>query len=537
LNFVFNILRLSGYILLPMFFRAPSHAGLLGVLHALVIVAITAGLGFLHIHFHWKQYLDHGPEWLRQIWAPVLFLLCYLLAWFGWWLWKLFRTEETAGQFPDLDACWAEAQAALQKVGIGLGDTPVYLVLGKLRGDEAALFQHGSALAVNGVPGTGAPLRVYAHREAIYVTCTGASLSGRQAELLEGPVSEISVAGEAGSVGGSIGLDKSIGMSAGGGGPLADVQLIIRRARDENRSLTASEHQRIRELTGMAGGGRQAGDGAATTRAHASVFRNADEAEHHAARLHYLGRLLAGSRGPLCPCNGIVLLVSMAATDNDDDAQQASLAGLRDLQTIRDSARLHCPVFALVGDLDHLVGAREFMAHFPADKLRQRLGKSFPLVPDIGPDAVPAAVETSVRWIFDSLLPFWVFKLFRVESAGASASSSVDANAHLFQFLNDLRPRAARMARLISKAVVFGSDAPPLFGGCYLAGSESGRGFAFVPGFLKRLDDAQGYVAWTAEAFESDARYRGRTQMGYVALAAGVALVAALAGWVIWGKA
>src|SRR5262249_50119500 len=149
------------------------------------------------------------------------------------------------------------------------------------------------------------PLRVYAHREAIYVTCTGASLSGRQADLLAGPASEVQVVSPTGSVGAEFGIDKSIGMSAGGagGGPLADVQMIIRRAREENRRLSQAEHQRIRELTGVAGGAGGGEPGQHVARAHASVLRNADEADHHSARLYYLCRLMSKSRWPLCPMN------------------------------------------------------------------------------------------------------------------------------------------------------------------------------------------------------------------------------------------
>src|SRR5207247_8019148 len=108
---------------------------------------------------------------------------------------------------------------------------------------------------VSGAPGAGSPLRVWAHREAVYVTCTGASLLGRQADLLEGATAAGGGGGGGWSDGASLAdVEKSIGMSMASGGALQDVQRIIRRAREENRSLSADEHRQIRELSGM---GRQ----------------------------------------------------------------------------------------------------------------------------------------------------------------------------------------------------------------------------------------------------------------------------------------
>ena len=529
MDFVFNIMRAAGHILLPMFFRPRTHAGLYGVLHAIVVILVTGGLGYLQWHFGLKKFVGYGPNWLRISWLPVMFALCYLLAWFAWWLWKLFQTDDEAARFSDLDACWAEIMAALSKSGIGLGDTPIYLALGRFRGQDGGFFQTGQPLAINGAPGDGAPVQLYAHREAIYLTCTGASLAGRQANLLEG-----AAAAGAPSATGSVGInvDKSIGMSevAGTGSPIGDVQQIIRKARDENRGLTADEHRQIRELTGVSGDTNKQ----ALRSSHQSVLKSAEEADEHTARLRYLCRLLSRAREPLCPLNGVILMVTLNATDTDEDAQQFGLVLQRDLQTIRESARLHCPIFALVGDMQRLQGADDFLAQFPADKRRQRMGKGFPLVPDLPADAVLGAVESSVRWIFDALIPYWVFKLFRVELHNSPVKMVVDGNAQLFFFLNDLRERSARLSRLVARAVVFGLEAPPLFGGCYLAGPDTGSGAPFVPGFLKRLDEAQGFVAWTADAFAADASYSSRTKFGYTLLGLGAIAVAALAVWVFF---
>jgi hypothetical protein len=531
MELVFKILRLLGYLLLPMFFKPPANAGLFGLLHAILVIVITVGLHFLQNRvLDLTRRLETGHELVRQNWLPILFLLSYLLLWFGAWLWKLFKIDDEPSRYPDLDTCWTEAVTALQKTGIGIGDTPITLILGRFAGDEASLFQAGPPLAVNGVPGAGAPLRVYAHREGIFVTCTGASVSGRQVELLEGAGTSMPSAGA--STGGGFGdVDKSIGMSMASGGAMREVQVIIRRTREEgNRSLTAQEHQMIRELTGVNPAAPAVGE---ARRSHSSVLKSPEEAEECAARMRYLCRLIGRSRWPLCPLNGIVVLVTLNATDTDDDAQQMGLVVQRDLQAVREAARMHCPVYTLVGDLDRLQGAQEFLAQFPADKRRQRLGKSFPLVPEVEPEKVGNVIESNVRWIMDLLIPFQVFKMFRLEAPGGSATDAIESNAQLFHFLTDLRERSVRLAKLVAKAVVVSLDFAPLFGGCYLAGTDTGGERAFCPGFWKRLEETQGNVAWTAEAFSADHRYRSRTQMGYAALAVALALVAALGFWAL----
>ena len=97
------------------------------------------------------------------------------------------------------------------------------------------------------------------------------------------------------------------------------------------------------------------------------------------------------------------------------------------------------------------------------------------------------------------------------------------------RFLDDLRERAGRMCRMTAQAVVIDLGAPPLFGGCYLVGPESGGERAFSPGFWKRLDETQGNVAWTEAAVQADENYRRRTLAGYSLLAVATLLVIGLA--------
>src|SRR5207253_8500431 len=123
---------------------------------------------------------------LRHGWAPLLFLLIYVLMWLGWWLWKLLQPEEEASVFPDIDEAWAEAVKALEQGNIDITEVPLFLVVGKPAAAEEAMFAAAQLnLTVKQSPRRGdAPLHVYANRDGLYVTCAGACLSGRQAEIL-----------------------------------------------------------------------------------------------------------------------------------------------------------------------------------------------------------------------------------------------------------------------------------------------------------------------------------------------------------------
>lgn len=520
---IFAALRLLGHLLLPMFFPPSSHRGLWGILHTVVVLGITVALRLIQDHYQLTRRLGRGPDLVRENWLPILFLLIYSLLWFAAWVWSLFQVGAAPAEYPDLEMAWSEALAALDKAGIGLGDTPIYLILGRLTGNEATLFTGGPTLVVNGPLGSRSPIQIYAHREAIYVTCPEVSLTGRQAELLRG---EANAPGSWAAASSLDEVEKSIGISMAGGGAISDVQAIIRRAREEQRSLTTEEHAQIRRLAQM---GSSTSSPPTTKSSHPSILKRPDEADRISERLSVLCQLIAQARWPLCPLNGVAVLMTMNATDTDEDSQQFALAVQRDLKVIRDACRLYVPVFALVGDWERVQGFGEFLRLFPSDKVRQRFGKSYPLVPSIPAEAVVRSIESNVRWITDSLLPHWVSRLFRVETSPNELASVLESNAELFRFLDDLRERAGRMCRMTAQAVVIDLGAPPLFGGCYLVGPESGGERAFSPGFWKRLDETQGNVAWTEAAVQADENYRRRTLAGYSLLAVATLLVIGLA--------
>ena len=127
--------------------------------------------------------------------------------------------------------------------------------------------------------------------------------------------------------------------------------------------------------------------------------------ERQTARLRHLGRLIARDRRPYCGVNGILLLVPMAATDDEADAHEAGVCCREDLATAREALQVQCPVFALVCGLEQVPGFDAFIAHFSPEQLRRRVGQRFPLVPDLAPDEVPAMIEGGVKWLGLNVFP------------------------------------------------------------------------------------------------------------------------------------
>ncbi len=533
LAWIGNALRWIGGLFAPMFVRPSLSPGLLWTLHFILIAGVCVGLWFVQKHFAITINIE-GPVWLRPFWLAILFLLVYLLAWQAWWLWKLFQPGETVSPFPDIDEAWSGVMDALAKAGIGIADTAVFIVIGQPRAGDAGLFQMlPRGLAINGGTSAAAPIRVFANRDAIYLTCPGVTLLSRAGGdgFTGAPASE-SYAPQSMAMDASIGMDKSIGMSGeGGGAAIQQVQRIIRAAQEQRRQLTEQEKMLIRQLSGGDGFTKDIPAGGP---GRASILQNAAEVERQTARMHYFCSLIAQARWPLCPINGAVILVSVADAERDEAAQQLGLVAQKDLATMVDALRLKFPVYALVCDLDTLPGAATFLPRFAVDRRQQRLGKSFPLNPDLKPAAVPEAVETNVNWIFSNLLPYWVYKLFRLETPNVeSPNEASKANGDLTQFLVAVRDRSPKVARMVSRAAMARADEAPSFGGCYLTAQDaSGSEPLFTQEFFKKVESTQGFVAWTDAAYALDAGYRSATRGGYLALGVIVAAVIALAVYV-----
>jgi hypothetical protein len=529
-------LRALGGTILPVFARSRDARRLKPAvwwaLHILMLSAVLVGLWLLNRWLDLGKLLVTPHPVLRDLWLPSLFLLVYSLSWLGWWLWNQLGPEQESPVFADIDQAWNEAVRALDQASIDLTEAPLFLVLGRPRGTEEALFQGAQLrLQISGVPRRAdAPLRVYASRDAVYVTCTGVSLLSRQSDLMAEQVGMPETADV--PVVAALKPEFATMTVHGGSESAVAIEQIIARARESGRGLAQLGEEEKRALSVLMAEQNATGDVVEPVRAHVSVLRNRADAELMTERLRHVGRLIARDRKPFCPLNGVLLLIPLAATRGDEEASQVGLICHRDLATVRAATHVRCPVFALVCELETLPGFREMIARLPEGQRDRRMGQRFPLVPDLEPSKVASMLESGIVWIGRILFPNLVDRLWAVESLGqATTAEAVRGNVRLYELMRQVRDRMSRLARLLIRASAGEGNRPDMFGGCYLAGTgmDTAREQAFIPGVFRRLTECQDFVAWTPDAVREDAAFRSWAQYGYIALTVVTLACAALA--------
>jgi hypothetical protein len=248
------------------------------------------------------------------------------------------------------------------------------------------------------------------------------------------------------------------------------------------------------------------------------LLQSTADVELSGSRLRHVCQLIARARRPYCPVNGVLLLLPWAASDGEPETQQTARACTHDLQTVREALHVQCPVFGLVCDLETAPGFTDLVARLPAGQTNQRVGRSFPLAPELDPAAVPDMLQSGVQWICDTLFPSVIYKLLRYELPGADGPSDwLAANTRLYQLLGELRERQRRLGSLLARGVVLPEANAALFGGCYFAatGHDANRDQAFVAGVFPLLIENQNFVSWTDEALAEEAAYRRWTAYCY----------------------
>ncbi len=488
------------------------------IFRILLLALILFGLWLLNRYLELDRYVRAPLPVLREYWLPLLFLLFYTLFGLGSKLWRTLRMEQDSSDFPDIDQAWEEAAAAMAEAALDIREAPVFLVLGRPVGGERALFGAGNIkLQVKQVPRRAdAPLTVSANQDAVYVTTAGASLLGQYATLLGGvadvsgragaaPAGESSAAGETSTETG--------GAAGEGDGLERDEATAVMVATEEDELPSALERPRT------------------------LLMKDPEEVERLSARLRYLCHKIARERRPFCPINGILLLIPFASTGGDAEAKETGSLCSRDLETVRESLQVECPIFALVCDLERVAGFEEFLTFFPEGQRRRLLGQQLPLAPDLDPAARAKMTEKGVQWVGDVLFPRLVYKFWSVEGADPSASLPGSSNAKLYEFLARIRATQKRLARILNRGVVMQAPGAPMLGGCGIAatGKDLIREQGFAAGIFRLLIDNQNHVSWTEDARQADADYRRWTALGYIGLVAFVAAILVL-GYVLWPR-
>jgi type VI secretion system protein ImpK len=425
------------------------------------------------------------------------------------WLWWLLGPAEQGTASTEIDQAWQEAHGALIEAGVDPARAPLFLVLGRSEGGEEALLEAAlpgaPRLCVRGVPARPeSPLRVFASRDAIYVTCAGAGLLAKQAELLaREPRAE--------------------------GGPLQAIQDSQEHA---FATIGVSESQCQGGPLALLARARRAARPARPRRPWPWQAADLEQAE---GRLRRLVRLLARDRpGP--PLNGVLVLLPWSATQDDEAAIYTGLSARRDLAAVHEAARLQFPAVALVCDLEQAPGFAAFAGRFSADRRHDRLGQSVSWLAGAERPGLLRQITDGVRRVCDDLIPACVHQSWQWEAVeGDDLEQTLMDNRRLYGFWCEVARRQERLIALVSACA--GTDDGPKrswFAGCYLAGTGSDQacGRAFVAGVFDRLYELRRHLSWAPEAIDEDRTYRRWSR--WTAGALGVlAAAVALLWWVV----
>jgi hypothetical protein len=414
---------------------------------------------------------------IGNIWLPLFAFCSYAMVWLGWLLYRVLSIDigPVTTEFPDIDRAWSQALDALERAEIRLEETPLYLVLGGTAdGDEPLFRACGIKAQVKQVPPDPTePLHVTANRDAIWVSCRGASVLGQQNPAFTGGgVVDSTLATLADQTNDPF---KTVGAAGGSTLRIEDFLASIKRVQPHARQF----HHHQKEL----------------------------DTEKYAARFRYLCRLIARDRQGFCPINGVLIVLPITVSSPDNSVETLALASKADLAEMFGVFAMRCPVIVLVADLEKLPGFPDLVERLPSGQAGKRMGQRYPLIPDLDNGAVPASIESSVSWIGSTLFPSMVYSLFKIESPGGEDATDVlKANSQLYRFLSKIRERREPTARLVKDSIPAVQGEPILFGGCYFAGTgdNSDNGQAFASGVLRRLIDEQDSVTWTTHAMNED---------------------------------
>ncbi len=498
------------------------------ILHFVAVLVVVLALWWINYVLDLDKVLRAPWPALHQFWLPMLFLLGYALYWLGRMLWKLLAPVAEISEFPDIDEAWEEGLAALRQANIGVSQVPLFLVLGHPRGSTKEFFDASQMLLpVRHIPrNPEAPLHITATPEGIWVTCEGASLMGRQVEMLHENAAPAAPSGPA---------EPNMDDIPDGPPPIEYEQSAETRAEQKaEQAGAAALHAESSPSPVLLLADEPTGASLRLRKNRVPLLKNTDEVLRLTARLQHLCHLITRSRQPYCPINGVLAILPLASTANIEDASQTGAVCQHDLATLRASLQVHAPLLVVLADMEQVPGFCELLEQFPEAKQRQYvLGQPFPLMPDLDQPEVPRMIGRGVSWLFETLFPANVYKLFKAEQPNQGRGAVLRSNSKLYQLLVEMKERYRGLNHILTRSLPSSTDGPLLFGGCFLAatGTDPAREQAFVHGILRQMIENQNYVSWTKEALAEEAEYVRWTRLGYLVILAMVVTAASLGYW------
>lgn len=526
--------------------------------HVFCVVGVLVGLWYLNYAMRLDTVLLTPIPILRNIWLPLVAIQLYAVSWIGWWLFRVVTSRQEVGEYPDLSKAWRKVEASLEFASINLTKTPLFLLLGKPKGSTADFLNAGRvARKIPVVPSNDdAPFHVYANDDAIYVCVEGTSLLGRQASLFQAmqnqidhgangnpttasshfPAEPIGANPAASAASPQVNFTSLAGMQAGG--TATQTQQATKTYPQSNevgaRSLALIESNiaLLEQPDQLAKPVEQLHESLVyqpNKKLKVPLLQDEQEIAVTTHRLEHLCRLIAESRQPYCPINGVVVLIPYAGAVNNEVANHTGMLIERDLEAISEAAMVDAPRLAVICDIEQIEGCNELLSRFPEEQRHRRLGIDFPYVPQCDRGKMKEMISSGLAWLCQKMVPPLVNRLFCSEVASEAVESVNESNRRLYQFASEVRAKQKTFERIVRRAFLGNAQKEELLRGYYL--SASGRDVVssqgFTAGIFSQIHEMQNDASWTDEAMQREKDFQNRSNLGYIGLALVVILTVA----------
>jgi hypothetical protein len=509
------------------FSRWYSAAGCASCLTAVFLMLLVVGVWILFwidpANIPWR----HSMSWWRITLEVLLVIAIPLVLYQAVRLWL----EGEPSPFPDIDFAWKTGLDALTQNGLSLPGAPLFLILGSAgaKQESALLRAAGLALRVHDLPEGPAPLHWFAGPEGIYLVASETCGLSSLATLLEKRRAAGDSLGEAGTpadlpaiaTAPSTPRAKSPAAPAPqpaptGGGVRGTIMLdqfvadqeAAQQAAQVVGAQTEAEYEPV----------------AVALAADQPAILSQQETARQLARLEYVCQLVRQSRFPLCPINGVLVLLPfelLSATQRE--TQQLEKTIRADLACLQRELSIRCPVTALVVGMHQERGFRELVRRVGRERATtQRFGRRFDVRIIPSAEAITALCALAAG-VFED----WIHTLFREAEA-----LTRPGNLRLYGLLCKMR---STLSSVLTDVLVGGfahdpqskdlSEPIPL-SGCYFAATgETDDQQAFVRGVFEKLVEEQEEVEWTRKAVATN---RNWTRFAIAAAAGAAACLIAI---------
>lgn len=540
-------------------------------IHLTSMLIGIAGLALVQSHFQLDALVRSSLPMVRLTWLPLVGSLFYAIAWSAWFVAHTLRMPAEKQLVGGIHSAWHNSLHRFTAAGIDVSRTPLYLVLGSPAGGVRDFFaaSHTDLVVLPSAEEADEPIQVCGNRDAIYVCCRDASLTGnytrRAAEerrrymetVTKGSGFVSREPAHAWQANSPQHLNRSVSPSPSGlpGGmpslsPAAAESSATATATLPAAAATATEADptvermkaaiaEIESLTASdADETEQVAESPTILQPKVGTLPTLrleqSEATELLERLDGLCREIADVRQPYCPINGVVLMLPLDATDSIETADHVGMRIERDLNTIAAATESSVSAQVIFCDLELCDGGQTLLDRFPENQRHRRLGTILPAPPASEPDAGPAGVDQAVRWICDDLFPPLAYRLMSRNVQDAAHDRILrQGNLAIHRVADAMRKRRDGMSRLLRRSIAAASSNVRLRG-CYVAatGNAGATKHAFAEGVIPQILDIQNEVQWSPMRRQRDRwqRYAALAIYASVAIATS-GLLAYLLGW------